>query len=361
MNINANIIHFSFGWILLLSVTACQKVETTEKSIRPALVMQVEASNAQNKLSIVGEIQPRYSAVQAFRIGGKIVKRYVEIGEPVKKGQLIAKIDASDANLSVEANEAAIQAAKANLSFAKSELARQQKLLDKAFISPSALERYQTSFDTAKARLKQVSAQNAVTINQSAYTRLNADRTGVVNQIKAEPGQVVAAGEPVVTIISPQTLEVHVQVAESSIDKIELKQKVKVKLWSSDSQKTYPATVREIAPVANPVTRTYLVKITLNQIDSKMKMGMTATAIIPTSLQTLYMIPGTAVVQRGDQAIIWQVNADNTVSASPVKIAQYHENGVLISSGINQGQTIVIAGAHVLTDGQAIEPMLRAL
>lgn len=349
-----------YGGLLaaLMGLSACEKPVPREASFRPALVMTVSPIDHQSKLSIVGEIQPRYSTVQGFRVPGKITKRYVEVGEQVKKGQLLARIDAADANLSVQADQAAITAAQANLDFAASELKRQQQLLDKQFISPAALERYQTSYDMAQASLKQAKAKNAVTKNQSAYTLLVADRSGVVNKVRAEPGQVVAAGEPIATIISPNNLEVHIPVAEANIDQVQLKQAVKVKLWSNGSE-YYPAAVREIAPVADPVTRTYLVKLKLNAVDSKVKMGMTATAILPTTQATLLLIPTAAVIQQAQQPVVWEVNEANQVHAKPITIAAYDENGVIVGGGLMAGEKIVIAGAHALTENQVIQPVER--
>ncbi len=344
--------------MLMLGLSACEKPAAPEASIRPALVMTVNPVDYQRKFSIVGEVQPRYEAVQGFRVPGKITKRYVEVGETVKRGQRIARIDAADANLSVKADQAGITAAKANLDFAASELKRQQQLLDKQFISPAALERYQTSYNMAKAGLDQAKAKSAVTRNQSAYTHLYADRSGVVNRVRAEPGQVVEAGEPIVTIISPNNLEVHIPVAEANIDQVQRKQAVKVKLWSNGSE-YYQATVREIAPVADPVTRTYLVKLQLNDVDDKVKMGMTATAILPTAQTQQLMIPTAAVIQQGSQAIVWQVNEQNHVHPSPISIAAYDENGVIVADGLQAGDKIVIAGAHVLTDNQQIQPVER--
>lgn len=344
--------------IALMGLSACEKPVVQKASLRPALVMTVSPVDYQSKFTIVGEVQPRYSAVQGFRVPGKITRRYVEVGDAVKKGQLIARIDAADANLSVQANEAAISAAKANLDFAASELKRQQQLLNKQFISPAALDRYQTSYDMAKASLAQAKAKSAVTENQSAYTVLYADRSGVINQIKAEPGQVVAAGEPVATIISPDNLEVHIPVAEANIEQVRLKQAVKVKLWSNGSE-YYQATVREVAPVADPVTRTYLVKLKLNDADDKIKMGMTATAILPTEQSAQLLIPTAAVIQQAQQAVVWEVSPDNQVHAKPITIAAYDENGVIVGEGLRAGEKIVIAGAHALTENQVIQPVER--
>lgn len=344
--------------MLVMGLSACEKPAAPEVSIRPALVMTVNPIDFQSKFSIVGEIKPRYAAVQGFRVPGKITKRYVDVGETVKKGQRIARIDAADANLSVQADQAAITAAQANLDFAASELKRQQQLLDKQFISPAALDRYQTSYHMAKASFDQAKAKSAVTRNQSAYTHLYADRSGVINQINAEPGQVVAAGEPVVTIISPNDLEVHIPVAEANISQVKLKQAVKVKLWSNGSE-YYQARVREIAPVADTVTRTYLVKLKLKNVDDKVKMGMTATAILPVAQTEQLMIPTAAVIQQEQQAIVWEVDDQNQVHAKPVRVAAYDENGAIVADGLQAGDKIVIAGAHVLTENQQIQPVER--
>lgn len=356
--IKGRVVRGGFLLLLMSSVTACEKPTPPESVVRPALVMTVSQAASQQSITVVGEVQPRYTSDQGFRVNGKIIKRYVEVGDSVKKGQLIARLDAVDANLNVKANSAAIEAADANVALATSELKRQQKLLEKHFISPAALERYQTAYDTAVARLAQVKAQKAVTQNQSSYTRLLADRDGIVNYINAEPGQVVNAGQVVTSIIATASLEVHIAVAEASIGQIKLKQAARVKLWSQ-KEEIYQAKVREIAPVADPVTGTYKVKLTLLKPDEKVKMGMTATVGFAMDHAENILIPSAAVIQKDGQTIVWALQDDEKVKALPVTVAAYHEKGAVIASGLTVGQKIVIAGAYALSENQRVTPVAR--
>ncbi len=346
--------------LLPLLLSACEKPVETAPPPRPALVMKVgQHSLANNEMVLVGEVKSRYESNVGFRIAGKITKRLVDVGTHVKKGQVLATIDANDANLSAQAANADIQSAEANHALAKAELDRQRQLFDKQFISKSALDLREAEFKTAVARLRQVKSQSAVTGNQSNYTRLIADRDGVIAQITAEPGQVVAAGQQVAQIIDYQHIEVLVAVPESKMANLQVGQSVLVKLWAN-AEKTYAAKVREIAPAANPSTRAFDVRVAVIDPDAQLKVGMTAGVAFDTQASQKIVIPNTALTQLNGQNQVWVINDDGIANPRAVSSGLYTEQGVEITSGLSAGEMIAIAGVHTLVKGQKVAPQLAS-
>lgn len=343
---------------LALSLSACEKPVEAVSGPRPALVMTIQSEGANSTMAIVGEIKARYASIQGFRVAGKVIKRYVNVGDLVKKGQVLARLDNVDASLALQANQAEISAAESVVALAKDNLARQQQLLDKKFISAAALDRYETDYKTAQARLTQVQAKTAVTNNQARYTTLRADRSGVVNMINAEPGQVVAAGQGLVQIIDPKQLEVHIPLAESRMADVAIGDSAIMRLWSN-REIAYPVKVREIAPMANAATRTFLVKLTILAPNNAIRLGMTASVVLNNAISDALLVPSPAVFKRNNETIIWLVDADNKVHAKNVVVESFREDGVLIKSGLTVGDKIVVAGAQALINDQSIRPVER--
>jgi RND family efflux transporter MFP subunit len=349
-----------FLWLLPLLLSACDKPVETAPPPRPALVMKVgENILANHEMVLVGEVKSRYESNVGFRIAGKITQRLVDVGAQVKKGQVLATIDANDANLSAQAANADIQAAEANYALAKAELDRQRQLFEKQFISKSALDLREAEFKTSVARLKQVKSQSAVTGNQSNYTKLIADRDGVIAQITAEPGQVVSAGQQIAQIIDYQHLEVLLAVPESRMAHLTIGQSVAIKLWAN-TEKTYAGTVREIAPAANPATRAFDVRVAVLSPDTQLKVGMTAGVAFDTKANQEIIIPSTALTQMDGKKQVWVIDAHGVASQRVVESGLFTEYGVEITSGLQAGETIAIAGVHTLVQGQKVLPQLAS-
>lgn len=344
--------------LLALLLSACDKPEETAPPPRPALVMKVGQNQlANSEMVLVGEVKSRYESNVGFRIAGKITQRLVDVGAQVKKGQVLATIDAIDANLSAQAANADIQAAEANHALAKAELDRQRQLFEKQFISKSALDLREAEFKTAVARLKQIKSQSAVTGNQSNYTKLIADRDGVIAQITAEPGQVVAAGQQIAQIIDYEHIEVLVAVPESRMAHLQVGQSVLIKLWAN-TEKTYVGKVREIAPAANPSTRAFDVRVTVQAPDAQLKIGMTAGVAFDTEVNHAIVIPSAALTHTDGQNQVWVIDQQGVANPRVVNSGAYSEQGVEITSGLKVGEMIAIAGVHTLVNGQKVTPKL---
>ena len=343
-------------------LTACQKPVEPPPPPRPALVAVVGASAANEAMVLVGEVKSRFESNQGFRISGKIIERKVDIGSLVKKGQVIARLDAADANLGAAAASADVRAAEANHALARAEVERQRTLFNKKFISQSALDIREAELKTSAARVSQVKAQAAVSGNQSRYTALVADRAGVVTQIRAEPGQVVEAGEMVAQIVDTKQIEVLVAVPESRMANLKVGDTATVKLWASqatDSEKTYTARVREIAPAATSATRAFDVRVAITDVDAAVKLGMTAGVRFAQNAADEIIIASSALTQMNNKNSVWVIDKSGIANPREVTTGQFTENGVIITSGLQAGEMIAIAGVHTLIKGQKVVPKLE--
>jgi membrane fusion protein, multidrug efflux system len=351
-----------FGFALLSLLAGCDKPELPSSPPRPALVMVVGTPAEEANISLVGEVLPRYESNQGFRIDGKIIERKVDVGATVKKGQVLALLDPADTDLRLSAAQADVRTAEANLTLATAELARYRQLFTKKFVSASALDVKEAELKTAKAGLAQAQAQADVSANQSQYNHLRADRDGVVTMINAEPGQVVQAGEVVVKIADTQAIEVLVAVPESHREEVKLDTEAKIKLWA-DPKKIYAGRIREIAPSADPTTRTFNVRVALQEPDDTVKLGMTARVRFnpQDELRDIgFLIPSTALTEINGNKTVWVIDTDNKAQPRPVVAGQFGELGVMVTDGLQAGEKIAIAGVHTLVKGQAVKPMVEA-
>jgi membrane fusion protein, multidrug efflux system len=339
-------------------LAACDKPVEPLAPPRPALVLIVGKSAANDAMVLVGEVKSRFEANLGFRIQGKIIERKVDVGSYVKKGQVIARLDATDTNLSAQAASADVRAAEANYALANAELERQRTLFNKKFISQSALDIRMAELKTASARLSQVKAQAAVSGNQSRYTALVADRDGVVTKIDAEPGQVVEAGAMVAQIVDNKQIEVLVAVPESRMATVKVGNLVTIKLWA-DREKTYAGKVREVAPAANSATRAFDVRVAITDADEAVKLGMTAGVRFAQNAADEIIIPATALTQINGKNSVWAIDKSGIANPREVATGQYTENGVMISGGLQAGEMVAIAGVHTLIKGQKVKPIFE--
>lgn len=355
--------------IVLLLLSACQSEAPPANPVRPAWVIQVGQGAGELNNRYSGEVRSRYESNIGFRVAGKITARHVNVGDVVKKGQLIASLDPSDAQLQARAAGADVQAAQANLALAQAELARQRQLYEKQFISKSALDMREAEYKTALARVQQTQSQSAVTAHQTQYTQLLADRTGVVASIQAEPGQVVAAGQTIAQVLDPTSLEVLVAVPESDIHALHVGMPTHIVLWANNV--SFSGKVREISPMANPQTRAFDVRVQCIDCHSKtdanaihqtaMKLGMTAYVNFSSSVQTGIQVPSTALTQVKQKPSVWVIDTQGKAHARQVSTGPFTEQGVEILSGLATGELVAIAGVHTLTEGMQVKPMIRTV
>lgn len=338
-------------------LVACEKPIEPTAPPRPALVMTVGDNTAGTNMTLVGEVRPRYESAQGFRIAGKIVERKVEVGSTVHRGQVLARLDSADTGLTAQASEADVRAAEADNALAEAELERQRQLYAKKFIAKSALDIREAQYKTSLARVEQAKAQAAVSGNQSRYTALVADRDGVVTDIRAEPGQVVSAGEVIARVADLKQMEVVVAVPESRMAGVKVGAPALVKLWASQ-EKSYQGKVRELAPAADAVTRTFQVKVTIPIADDVVRLGMTAGVKFASAEDSALLLPTTAITQRDGKAVVWVVDGKTLqVQPRPVETGMFREDGVFITGGLRAGEQVVAVGTHALSPGQVVRPI----
>ncbi len=340
-----------------LILSGCEQPQPAAPATRPALVMTVGDRTQASPTILIGEVRSRYESAQGFRIAGKIIKRYVDSGARVAKNQLIAKLDNQDTGLTTKAAQAQVLAAEADLALAKAELARHQQLYQRHFISKQALDIQEAKQQSAAALVKQSRAQAAVSNNQSIYTDLLAEQDGVITEIRAEPGQVVAAGEVITRIAALDTLEVAIDIPESRMRGIAIDTPAEIRLWA-DPSRQYQGKVREVAAAADSVTRTFQVRVALPATDDQVRLGMTAGVRFYALDNDELLVPLSAVTQLEGKTVVWVFDPQNQqVQPRTVQTGMFREDGVIVTQGIQTGEQLVAAGVQTLVPGQIVRPI----
>jgi len=339
-------------------LAACSKQEAAPQPVRAVRTMTVGVASAGGVREYAAEVRARTESRLSFRVGGKVVRRQAALGDLVKLGQPLAQLDPQDLRLGQDAARAALQAATVNEQQARADYARFKELRDQGFISSSELERRDTALKAAQAQLEQAQAQAGVQGNQAAYATLVANASGVITSIDAEVGAVVAAGTPVMQLAHEGPRDVAFSVSEDRVRDMRtlLGQQgaVKVRLWSGHGD-VLSATVREIAASADPVTRTFLIKADIGRPD--VRLGQTATVIVERpQLAGVSKLPLTAVLEQQGKPSVWVLDRDSmTVKSQLIQVAGADGNSVIVAGGLTEGQTVVIAGVHVLSEGQKVK------
>jgi membrane fusion protein, multidrug efflux system len=334
-------------FLLPLLLAACS--EAPPPPAAPKLVRTVKVGAGDTALDGIdraysGEVRARIETTLGFRVAGKLIERRVDVGTVVKAGQVLARLDPADAGLQVTQAEA-------QLSLAAADLARYRDLKARNFISASALDARETAFKAAEA-------QAALAKNQSSYTTLVADRAGVIGQVLAEPGQVVSAGQAVFRLAPDGEREIAIALPEGELGNFKPGQAAEVTFWAASGPAAQPLAgrLREVSPVADPVTRTFAARVSLKDADPLLPLGMTATVRFPTAAAgaTRLIVPLTAIFQQGNQPAVWIVGADATVKLQPVSVSAYTDSGAMVTSGLAGGEQLVAAGVNLLTAGEKV-------
>ncbi len=347
-------------WVALLLIgsvallAACSRPAPVAEPVRAVKVVTVGADTLEPSATFAADIRARIESRLGFRVAGKIVSRRVEVGQRVQAGQLLAEIDAQDYRLSQEAARAQWQSAQTQLELAAADFRRYKALRDQSFISDAELERRETALKAAQALADQARAQWNVQGHQTEYTRLLADHAGVVTAVEAEVGQVVAAGTPVVRVAQDGPRDVVFALPEDQLSRVKTGHTLQAQAWGEGP--VWPTTVREVAASADPMTRTYLVKLALPPA-AQPALGSTATVRLTPSTTSVQAIrlPTSALRQEGQGSAVWVLDSSAmTVSLVPVQLGPVVGSEVVIASGLQPGQQVVVAGVHVLTPGQKV-------
>lgn len=340
------------GFLLL---AGCSTPPENPALPRPVRVVEVADAAAHATAGLAGEVTARRETVLAFRIAGKLEARLVEVGDRVRKGQVVARLDDDDYRLATQNLKAQLAAARAEYDFTRADLARYRELLDQHIIAPPEFDRRQTADTAAKEKVAALTAQSEQTANQLRYSELLAERDGVISGFSVEAGDVVSAGQPVARLAQLDEKEVTLHVPEQRIAQVTPGQMVEVSLWSQGDRR-FRGSVREVAPAADPATRTYRVKVALLDGREQALLGMTATVWLATTEAAAPVIPRSAVFTSHDdpgRPKVWLIDAD-AVRSVPVTLGRPLEGERIEVTGVEPGQTIVSAGVQRLIEGQAV-------
>ena len=342
------------GALLVALLAACGKAPPPEEPVRAVKLVTVGETAYEAGHEYAAEVRARVESRLGFRVAGKSVRRAVEPGQRVQAGQLLAQLDARDYQLAAEAARAQVASATTQRDLAAADLKRFQSLRDQGFISGAEMERRSAQLKAAQATLDQARAQQSSQGNQAAYTQLLADAGGVVTGVDAEVGQVVAAGTPVVRLAQDGPRDVVFAVPEDRVAAVRVGQPVTVRAWASDGQ--WHGSVREVAAAADPVTRTYAVKVAL--AGEAPPLGATVTVVPQQSGAqgaAVIKLPTSALRREGAGTAVWVFDeASSSVRSQPVQVAGADGNEAVIADGLTPGMRVVASGVHVLAPGQKV-------
>jgi RND family efflux transporter MFP subunit len=347
---------FVFAALLALALSACgKKSEGAEESValRPVLAAPVRYTQQSQPRDFVATIRPRIEADHAFRVTGKVVRRFVEVGQRVKKGDVLATLDEADLRSQKEQAEAELAASRMALEQATADERRAIKLNKDGWTAKAALDRQRTAAEEARGRNRRASRALDIADNALEYATLRADADGVVTLTTVEPGQVVAAGQAVVRIARSGELEAAVALPESFAASAS-DGEARLFLWSNPS-KTYRAKLRELSPSADSATRTFAARFSLPDADGAIAIGMTATLTIENPAATpVANVPLAALFNQGQGPSLWKVDDDGRLTLTPVTVVRYEARTALVTGGVTEGDNIVVLGVQKLDANQRV-------
>ncbi|MDN3922992.1 efflux RND transporter periplasmic adaptor subunit [Roseateles violae] len=345
--------------IALLALAGCGKEAPAPEPERAVRTQLLSRDSAGLTHEYAAEIRARTESRLSFRVGGKLQSRLVNLGDTVKPGQVLARLDAQDLMLAQESAKANLLAARVNRDQMSADYKRFVELKEQGFISAAELERRDTAFKAAQAQLEQAKAAASAQGNQTGYAQLVADAPGVVTAVEAEPGMVVAAGTPVVRVAVDGPRDVVFTVPEDQLAQVRgaaaRPGALKVRLWGEGQGAARDIALREVSAATDPVTRTFMLKADAGKLDAKLGQTATVTLELP-RVEQIIKLPLAAVLEQQGQTSVWLLDPKTmTVKPQPVTIGGADGNAVVISGGLSPGQEVVIAGVHVLTPGQKVK------
>lgn len=369
------------GWVVVIGIAAvglaaCHggKVQSAPPAVVVALPVHADGPDGHGALRYPVEVAPRYSNFMSFRVGGKLIERKVRIGDTVTRGQVVALLDPIDAQKQAASAKAALEAAEHRLLFTQQQLERDSAQAARNLIAANQLEQTQDAFSAAQAAREQAAAQLVVARNNLQYNTLVADHDGAITSENADTGQVVAAGQAVYGLAWSGAMDVTLDAAASSLGRIAVGQSARV-TFPVLPGRGFEAQVREIAPAADPQSRTYRVKLTLVQPEPVIRLGMTGDAILspgaaasdgaPASASNdTFTLPATALFHQGNSPAVFVISpGSSTLELRPVSVSSYNDHTSVVTNGLKDGDVVVLAGVHTVYSGQrvtAVHPLFDA-
>lgn len=343
--------------VAVLGLAGCSQEKAEVKDIiRPVKVVEIGQAQTTRELDYSGSVRARTEMNLGFRVAGKVTERLVDIGQHVTSGDVLARIDPSDYDLSVKSAAASLDAAERQVETVDLTKKRAEQLYAKNVASKSQLEQATLTYNQAVATRDAARSTLAQARNQVGYTDLKASQDGIVTAVTADVGQVVGAGTPVMTVAVDGEKEVLIAVPEMDIAEFKPGKDVKASFWSDDAL-TLAGKVREVAGSADPQSRTFAVRVSLPN-DPRVLLGMTANIEASVaSRQQMVSVPLSALAEKDGQKIVWTVDRNSeTVHPRPVKVGDFTADGVNVADGLKQGDVVVAAGTQFMTENLKVKP-----
>ncbi|MFG1418615.1 efflux RND transporter periplasmic adaptor subunit [Xanthobacter sp. V0B-10] len=322
--------------------------------IRPVRTIVTANRIAGDALSLTGHVEAENEASYGFRIGGRIVERLVNVGDQVKPGQVLARLDPQNEQNAVRSAQAAVSAANANLTQTRNQYERQRQLLARGFTPRAQYEQAEQAFLNARSQVEDAEAQLKIAEDRLGYTELKADTSGVVTQRRAEPGEVVQAGQTVIQVARQDGRDAVFEVPAQVLGSTSGDPDVQVSL-TADPAVTAMGRVREVSPQADPVTRTFRVRVGLIDPPAAMRLGTTVTGRVMMDTGPVIEVPASALTRLNDKPAVWVVDPKAlTVSLRNVEVLRFTPAAVSVAEGLKPGEVVVTAGVQALHPGQKV-------
>ena len=347
-------------------LSACHRHAAVPTPPVAVITYTVHTSADTDPLTYPAEVAPRYSNPLSFRVPGKVIERRVRLGDRVTAGEVLAQLDPTDQQRQVASAKAALTAAEHRLQYAQQQLDRDQEQFARQLIAANQLEQTDDSFASALASRNEARDQLTVADNALRYHTLTADHDGVITAEDADTGQVVSAGQAVYQLAWSGDVDVVIDVAGSDANHIAVGQPARVVLPSiHEAPQPLDAHVREIAPAADPQSRTFRIKLTLNDAAASTRLGTIGEATLlpaqgPAPVREID-IPETALFHQANHPAVWVLQGTQPrLALRAVTVQSYRERSVIVSGGLRDGERIVAAGVHTVFVGERVTPFVSS-
>lgn len=326
----------------------------TPDAVRAVMAQPVVFEPRTPTRTFVGTVRPRIESDLAFRVGGKVAERYVQTGQRVKAGERLARLDETDLRLQREQAEAEVRAAKASLTQAEAEDTRIATLRREGWSTASSLDRQRAAVEEARSRLNRAERALSLAANNLSYATLRADADGIVTLTSIEPGQVLAQGAPAIRVARLDSREAVVAIPETMVDRVR-RAEASVSLWSEPGT-TYRGKLRELSPSADPATRTYQARFTIEKAPEDLDFGLTAMVTLADSdNEKVARLPLSALYNDGSGPSVFVVDAaQGRLSLKRVEVVAYEAREVLIRGGVEPNDMVVTLGVQKLDTSQRV-------
>lgn len=340
--------------LLLLSLSGCSAEKPAPKNLIRVAVQEVVSSDVLTSVELTGDIQARKVTEQAFRVSGKLVRRFVDVGDRVRAGQRLAKLDPREQNTELASADAEVAARESRLRLAQTNFQRQQTLLPKGYTNLSEYQKAQSALESARGDLTALKAQQANARDQLGYTELVAVADGIVTARHAEEGQVVQAATPIFSLAHEGEREAVFAAYESLLETDQPGRTVRIH-GLGDSDLALSGKIREITPIVSSASGTLLVRVALQDAPANLALGTVVSARLESHARKAYTLPWSALSRSHGKPAVWRVDEQNRVRLVAVQVLRYEQGQVVIASGVADGDWVVSRGLQFLYPGQRVD------